>query len=132
MLETPLEKIGYIIVKAREFDAETGMSATAAEQASGDDDDEHTVLEDYAGNPTYDELYAAIEGLNEDEQVELVALTWLGRGDYDKEEWDEITEEARRERANSTADYLTGIPLLADYLEEGLELMGYSVEDAQE
>ncbi len=131
MLETPLEKIGYIIVKAREFDAEVGVSGTTAEGVA-EDDEEHTVLEDYAGNPTYDELYAAIEGLNEDEQVELVALAWLGRGDYDKDEWDEIMDEARRERINSTADYLTGIPLLADYLEEGLELLGYSVEDAEE
>jgi len=131
MLETPLEKIGYIIVKAREFDAEVGISGTTSGRVD-EQDEEHTVLEDYAGNPTYDELYAAIEGLNEDEQVELVSLVWLGRGDYDKDEWDEIMDEARRERLNSTADYLTGIPLLADYLEEGLELLGYSVEDAEE
>jgi len=131
MLETPLEKIGYIIVKAREFDAEVGISGTTSGRVD-EQDEEHTVLEDYAGNPTYDELYAAIEGLNEDEQVELVSLAWLGRGDYDKDEWDEIMDEARRERLNSTADYLTGIPLLADYLEEGLELLGYSVQDAEE
>lgn len=130
MLETPLEKIGYIIVKAREFDAEVGVSGTT--EAGAGDDEEHTVLEDYAGNPTYDELYAAVEALNEDEQSEVVALTWVGRGDYDKEDWAEAMEEARNERVNPTADYLTGIPLLADYLEEGLEALGYSIEDAEE
>lgn len=130
MLDTPLEKIGYIITKAREFDAETGMSVTATETEGADE--EHHVLEDYVGNPTYDELYAAIEGLNDDEQAELVALAWLGRGDYDKDEWEEILDEAHRERINATADYLTGIPLLADYLEEGLDLLGYAIEDVEE
>ena len=32
---------------------------------------------------------------------------------------------------NSTARYLLGLPLLADYLEEGLEKLGYSVEDIE-
>ena len=45
---------------------------------------------------------------------------------------DEALETARAERVNPTADYLLGIPMLSDYLEEGLEKLGYSIEDAEE
>ena len=70
--------------------------------------------------------------VNVDEQVSLVALVWIGRGSYGADELDEVLETARAERVNPTADYLLGIPMLADYLEEGLEKLGYSVEDAEE
>ena len=67
------------------------------------------------------ELRAAIASLDVDAKACLVALTWLGRGDYDAQEWDEALS-AARERANgATARYLAGIPLLGDLLEEGAE-----------
>ena len=73
-----------------------------------------------------------IADLNEDEQASLVALTWIGRGSYGPEELDEALATARAERVNATEDYLLGIPMLADYLEEGLDRLGYSVEDAED
>ena len=67
-----------------------------------------------------------------DEQVSLVALMWVGRGTYDPEDWDEAVDTARSERVNKTENYLLGVPMLSDYLEDGLDKMGVSVEDAEE
>ncbi|HXJ00699.1 MAG TPA: DUF3775 domain-containing protein [Micropepsaceae bacterium] len=61
---------------------------------------------------------------NVDGQSNLVALAWLGRGTYDKREWNEALQEARAAHNNHTAEYLLGLPLLADYLEEGLAALG--------
>ncbi len=128
MLTIPLEKLAYIVAKAREFDAEV----PPVDEDSGSnpsDDADRDVLEDTADNPTRQELVDAINGLGEPERIELLALTWLGRGDYGKEEWREALEEARRIHDEKETDYLIGTPLLADYLEEGLSELGYSLED---
>ncbi len=92
----------------------------------------NSILEDFGDDPTRAELKGFISMLNVDEQVSLVALMWIGRGSYGPDELDEALETARAERVNPTADYLLGIPMLSDYLEEGLEKLGYSVEDAEE
>ncbi len=70
------------------------------------------------------ELRELIRDLNVDEAAELVAIAWIGRGDYDPTEWTEAVEEARRRGNRRTAAYLLGLPLLGDYLEEGLEAIG--------
>jgi hypothetical protein len=93
------------------------------------DDADRDVLEASADNPTRQELVDAINGLGDPERIELLALTWLGRGDYSKEEWREALEEASRIHDEKETDYLIGTPLLADYLEEGLSQLGYSLED---
>ena len=72
-----------------------------------------------------------IDALNYDEQANLVALAWVGRGTFEKEEFAEAVETARNERINATASYLMGIPMLADFLEEGLEKMGYTVDEIE-
>jgi hypothetical protein len=78
------------------------------------------------------ELKELIADLNEDEQVSLVALAWIGRGSFGPDELDEALSTARAERVNRTEDYLLGMPLLPDYLEEALDKLGYSVEDAED
>jgi hypothetical protein len=65
-----------------------------------------------------------------DEQVDLVALTWLGRGDGTIGDWDELRAEAARAHNRRTAAYLLGIPLLADYLDEAIAMFGISCEGA--
>ena len=128
MLTIPLEKLAYVITKAREFDVEV----PPVDEDSGSnpsDDAEWDVLESGADNPTYQELVDAINSLSDPERIELLALTWLGRGDYSKEEWREALKEARRIHDEKETDYLIGTPLLADYLEEGLSQLGYSIED---
>ena len=128
MLTIPLEQLAYIVTKAREFDAEV----PPVDEDSGSnpsDDADRDVLEATAENPTRQELVDAIDGLGDPERIELLALTWLGRGDYSKEEWREALEEAGRIHDDKETDYLIGTPLLADDLEEGLSQLGYSLED---
>ncbi|HEX5959473.1 MAG TPA: DUF3775 domain-containing protein, partial [Hyphomicrobiaceae bacterium] len=77
-------------------------------------------------------LTSFISSLSEDEQVDLVALAWLGRDDNTLEDWGPLREEAQRayrSRTNHTADYLLGMPLLGDYLDEGLSMMGASCDN---
>ena len=57
-----------------------------------------------------------------------VALAWVGRGDFSAEEWGEAVKEARERRKGPTSEYLLGIPLLASFLEDGLEEFGESCE----
>ena len=123
-----LETVCTIAIKAREFDAKVEVTepdpgSNAADDAVG------AVLQDYPNDPTLEELTSLIDGLNEDEQVSLVAIAWLGRGDYGEADWEEVVAEARGARSDHTARYLTGIPLLADYLEEGLAKLDRSCDD---
>ena len=127
MLTIPLEKLAYIIDKAREFDAE--VPSDAEESSNAADDDEREILLDTPDNPTAQELRAAIDGLNIDEREELLALVWLGRGDYDAENWSEALRQVRQ--TSTETAYLLGTPLLADYLEERMSALGLSLEDFQ-
>jgi hypothetical protein len=124
------DKVCFIIVKAREFDVKDVL--TDVDTGSNPSDDSMlSVLEDHADDPVLSELRAAINDLNEDEQVDLVALTWLGRGDDSIENWQAIHAEARRARNRRTAAYLLGMPQLAAYLEEGFAQFGMSCEELE-
>jgi hypothetical protein len=128
------EQVCFIIVKAREFDVKEADD----EQDSGSnpsDDREMEVLEDLPDDPVWQEIAEFISAMNEDEQIDLVALAWLGRDpDSTLEDWPAIREEAANARASarlSTARYLLGIPTLGDDLEEGLTMFGKSCEDVE-
>jgi uncharacterized protein DUF3775 len=128
MPSIPLEKLAYIIIKAREYDAEV----PPVDQDSGSnptDDANRDVFDATSQNPSYQELVDALNSLTDPERVELLALTWLGRGDYSREEWRDAVKEARRIHDERETNYLVGTPLLGDYLEEGLSQLGYSIED---
>ena len=73
-----------------------------------------------------------IEGMNVDQQLDLVALVWIGRGDFEPEEWDEARRTASEEATLTTAEYLKGVDHLAEHLEAGLEAMGISPTDAED
>jgi hypothetical protein len=77
------------------------------------------------------ELTSFIHDLNDDEQIDLVALTWLGHGDGDIGNWDELRAEAARAHNKRTAAYLLGKPMLADHLEEALSKFSYSSGDVE-
>ena len=128
MLKTPLEQLAYIIEKAREFDAETAPVDSDSGSNPSDDKDV-AILEGTRDNPTKQELTAALDALDDDQRVELLALTWLGRGDFARGEWREALVRAREIHNEAETDYLIGTPLLADYLEEALDALGYSLED---
>jgi len=128
------EKVLFIIAKAREFDLE--------DEVLGDDgDDSRKELEVFdeanmddlkrqGEDPILEELSSFINALTEDEQIDLVALTWLGRDDNTLADWSSLRAEAARSHNDRTAQYLLGTPLLSDFLEEGLSMLGYSVEEA--
>ena len=78
------------------------------------------------------ELHAFIDALNDDEKVSLVALAWIGRETYEPEELDEAMNTAREEATTPTADYLMNMPLLGNYLEDGLEKLGISPGEEEE
>jgi len=78
------------------------------------------------------ELMAFIDGLNDDEKAHLVAVAWVGRGAFEAEDYAEAVATAVAEATTPTADYLTGMPHLAENLEAGLEALGYDVTDAEE
>ena len=112
-------KVEAIIDKARMFDAKEEMTDPDS-GSNATDDDMRDILEDSASDATYQDLRETIRNLDLDEQVSLVALAWIGRGTYTPQEWAEAVAEARGVHNNHTAEYLTGLPLLGDYLEEGL------------
>jgi len=114
------EKVCFLILKAREFDAKDVVT---------DPDDASAVLEDHRDDPVVQEIGAAIFAMTEDEQVDLVTLAWLGRGDGSIEDWNELRAEAARRHNKRTASYLLGMPLLADYLEEALAEFGHCCDE---
>lgn len=125
-LTISLERAFYIIVKAREFDEQ--VAPTDPDSGSNPTDDrEVDILEEDAEDSVEQELEAALSGLNVDEQLDLMALTWLGRGDF--ESFAQARQEAEDMRDKHIASYLMGTPKLGDYLEEGLAQLGHSLED---
>ena len=82
-----------------------------------------------ADNPTGQELAAALDALDDDQRIEILALMWLGRGDFDRSSWRDALAQAREIHNAHETSYLIGTPLLADYLEEGIAALGYSLED---
>ncbi|HMB47667.1 MAG TPA: DUF3775 domain-containing protein [Afifellaceae bacterium] len=127
MLDIAPEKVAHVIVRAREIDVKVG-----AWDDAGDEADAESVLERRAGDATEAELRAFIADLNIDERVSLVALMWIGRGTYEPDELEDAKATARAEASTPTQDYLLGVPLLADFLEDGLDKLGISVEDAED
>lgn len=127
MLQISPEKVAHVIIRAREMDAKVSPWDSA-----GDVHDADSILESRAGDATEAELREFIAGLNNDEQASLVAIMWIGRETFGADELAEATETARAEKTTPTEDYLMGVPLLADYLEDGLNALGISVEDAEQ
>jgi Protein of unknown function (DUF3775) len=119
------ESVCFIIVKAREFDVQD-VETDPDSDSNATDDKMASVLEAHANDPTQRELVEFIGALSEEEQIDLVALMWLGRGDGTLEDWLDLRDEAENQHNKRTAAYLLGEPLLADYLEEGLSQFGFS------
>lgn len=127
MLEISPNKIAHIAVRAREIDAKVGRWDSAGDTADAD-----TILEARASDGTEGELRAFIDSLNADEQASLVAVMWIGRETFTADDLEEAIETARNEATTPTADYLLGIPLLSDYLEDGLNALGIDPQDLED
>ena len=125
-LSISTEKICFVVMKAREFNVKDVDTSSDDDGSNPADDAMTEVLEDRPDDPVDQELVAFIEAMSEDEQVDLVTLTWLGRGDGTLADWDELRAEAARVHNKRTASYLLGETLLPDYLEEALAAFGRS------
>jgi hypothetical protein len=118
------DKVCFVVVKARELESEDeGMEADAS---NATDDKFVSVMTEEAFNTVRDEVASFIDAMDEDEQAELVALAWVGRGDFSAEDWSEALRQARARHKGPTSTYLLGIPLLASLLEDGLGAFGES------
>lgn len=126
-MEINPDKVRQVIAEARVVDAKEDVSDVNS-GSNASDDGMVDILEDRADDATRQELMEFIRSLDDDEQVELVALAWIGRGTYDAAQFDEAMAEATRAHNRRTAEYLIGLPMLGDYLEEGLS----AVEDLEE
>jgi Protein of unknown function (DUF3775) len=122
------EDVGFLIVKAREFDVKEANSDPDS-GSNATDDNMIDVLEDNGSDPVASEITGFINALSEEEQIDLVALMRLGRGDGTIEEWDDLRREAAEDRNRHTARYLLGQPLLGDYLADGLAAFGLTWVD---
>lgn len=133
-LAISVDKVAFVIEKARQFDVKEEASDPDA-GSNPADDNEIDVLEDNSSDPVARELGSFISALNEDEQIDLVTLTWLGRGDGGLDDWDDLRAraiEARTEYRNprhETAHYLLGEPMLGDLLADGLDAFGLDWTD---
>lgn len=123
------EKVFFVISKSRQSDS--GAAGGGVILESGDDDLSYG--RGGRGEATdRAELSGFIRDLNMDEQIDLVALMWLGRGDGDLGNWRELHAQAAQAHNGRTASYLIGTPMLADYLEEAMAQFGKSFEEFEE
>ena len=109
-----------LILKMRALMAQEEMVSPDSGSNPSDDEGPAT-LQDTPDNLTRSELEEEIEDLEPDQQAELVALMWIGRGDMEPEEWEEAVELAAERHEGATAAYLLSHPHVADYLDEGVD-----------
>ncbi len=119
------DTVFFIIDKAQEFHVKEQVTIPE-EPLSPSDDWARQVLADHADDPVLQELLITIDDLEPDQQVTLVALMWVGRGDFSADEWDTAIDSAKDSWNERSAQYLIGTPLVADYLSMGMEELGYT------
>jgi hypothetical protein len=120
MVSINLDKVRYIVAKAHELDVKV------APEELDDGSSMERILEDHADDPTLFELKSFLTAQSDDELRQLLALIWIGRGDFTAEEWPDVMRQVRDVREQHTVDYLIGTPMLGDFLEEGLAAFGLS------
>jgi hypothetical protein len=131
---TPLETLCRIVLRAREYEAQTPTDYDGNEAADNVDDDEEgalSVLDDTINDSVEEELRAAFEDLGEDQLAEVVGFCWVGQGTYDIADWDEAMEEAgdlAKDGGRAAVDELLDMPMLASVLEAGLAAFDLSCD----
>jgi Protein of unknown function (DUF3775) len=121
------QKVCFIAAMARELLSEDEGARPDGSNAT--DDGERSILTDAAYPPIHSEFLQYVADLDEDETAALVALLWIGRGDFEAGDWEDAVAQARERRETPTATYLLGEPLLPDYLEDALAAFVQSCSD---
>jgi hypothetical protein len=130
-LNISTEKIRDIVLRAREFELLDYPDEPDPGEEPDEPEDREAVL-DEGDDPTESELREMIDDLNDDEVVDLIALAWVGRGDFGREEWQEARTLARERHGRKSSGYLMGMPTLSEYLDEGLATLGHPGVDEDE
>lgn len=130
---TPLETLCRIILRGREYEAQTPTDYNDDEAAENVDDDGEalSVLDDAINDSVEEELQSILEDLGEDQLAEVIAFCWVGQGTYDVGDWDEATEEAQsliNNGDNAAIDELMEMPMLASVLDAGLAAFDLSCD----
>lgn len=120
------EIVSFIIIKAKEFQAKEGVTFSEKMPESEYEYDSSQILADHQDDLTYQEVQHVIEDLEPDQQVDLLTLMYIGRGDYESSEWSAARKEAKNNLAANLTGYLLSKPFIANYLENALEMLGYS------
>ena len=129
-LELNPETVQNIIDKVHEFHSREDVTfPDENEQEVVNEDFQMQFATDFAGDPYYNELKNIIDDLEPDQQISLVALMWIGRGDFSLDEWDDAIESAEDMWTDHTAEYLIGTPLLADFLQDALQQFEVEAEE---
>ena len=127
------EKVFFVITKLREFQVkEEGGPSAFAESDDGSnavDDGMREVLEDTPNDPVLPELRGFLRSLNVDELATLVALVYIGRGDFNPTDWDAAFAEAKQRDLRSSMRVLINTPLSADYLDDTMGVYGENFDE---
>lgn len=129
MLKVNLETVLWIIRSTREFHAKEEVVFPDESLEGNDGDWAMQILADHGSDMTLQELRIAIQGMEPKQQAEILALKWLGRGDYTAEEWEEARHEALENWCPEIMDRLIATPLIPEYLLEALALLGIEHEE---
>jgi hypothetical protein len=121
----------FIIAKARALDIKVAPSGLM-NGSNPADDEERAILEDLPSDATEEELRRTLEALNGAEIADLIGLAWLGRGEETVEDWPDIMQGVADDHPEHPVAYLMQLPLLGDYLEEGLAAFGLSCTESGE
>jgi hypothetical protein len=131
---TPLDTLCRIILRAREYEAQTPSDYDEGEGADNVDDDEEgalSVLDDDLNDGVELELQTSFEDLGEDQLAEVIAFCWVGQGTYDASDWDEAMSEAMDEVRAGTSSAIEGLlemPMLASVMESGMAAFDITCE----
>lgn len=117
-----------LILKAKEFHAKEEVTFSEQAPQTEYEYDWAQILADHQDDFSYLEVKNVIQSLSEDEQTDLLALMYLGRGDCDH--WDVAWQEASSHLPPNLTDYMLAHPYLADYLENALDILNYSRDDS--
>lgn len=124
MFDVNPDTVCFLIEKAREFQGKEQVVLPDVPDSPSEDWGLQA-LADHGGDLTLQEFKSTFDNLEPDQQQNIVALFWVGRGDFEKDDWEQAFEEARANWTRNTAEYLLAHPLVADYLTDGLELFDF-------
>lgn len=128
MLNINPDIVRNIIQYAKEFYVKEPASLTDKPGQYPEEYDWTQYLADHEDDLNYQQAIKQIDDLEPDQQITLIAMLYLGRGDYDKADWQQALEEAKNNWNEKTGEYLMKHPQLPEYLEEALTQFGYEVQ----